>query len=114
MVELELLERREGTVALLDQLQAAALARAELVEPVARGRRVAQERARHEHDGHEREHRSEHEREGHAGAVAYRSARRRCSTASGQSATREPKTKRRPAAQIRLTSGFTSTLRSIV
>ena len=51
MVELELLQRRERPVALLDEIQPPPLRLAGLVEPVARRRRLAEERPRDEDDG---------------------------------------------------------------
>ncbi len=45
------------------------------------------------------------------GPGSVRAASRRCSRASGQSVITEPSRKMKPASQIRLTSGFTSTLR---
>src|ERR1700675_4695804 len=113
MVELELLHRGERAVALLDQLETAPLELAKLVEHIARWRRFPEKRARHEQHREHREHRGCDQPEGHAGMApaAYRSARRRCSTASGHIATSAPKTNRNPAAQIRLTSGFTSAFR---
>src|ERR1700726_2932507 len=83
-------------------------------ERIAHRRRPPQERpSDRDHDEH-REDAAEHEREGHTGTAAYRSASFRCSTASGHMATREPNTKTKPAAQTRLTSGFTSTFRASV
>jgi hypothetical protein len=70
MVELELLERCERTVAFLDELEPALLELARLVEPVACRRRLAQERARDEENCRESEPRPEHERKRHAGAAA--------------------------------------------
>src|SRR4029079_9729869 len=86
---------------------------ARLVEQVACRRRLAQERAGDEEHRQHGQHCGDDEAEGHAATApaAYRSARRRCSTASGHIGTSEPKTKRKPAAQIRLTSGFTSAFR---
>src|ERR1043165_6385759 len=102
MVELELLERDERPVALLDQLEPPCLELASLVERVARRRRVAQERPRDRDDGDEREQRAQRQAPRHTTAVAYRSARRRCSTASGHIATSEPKTKTKPQPNTRL------------
>ena len=66
MVELELLQRLERTVALLDELEAAALELARLFEHVARRGGLSQERACDiEHREH-REHRTGDEPKGHA------------------------------------------------
>ena len=71
--------------------------------------------ARRNSTRHDGEQRREDEREVQARtaapAVPYRSARRRSSRASGQSAITEPSTNTKPASQIRLTAGFTSTLK---
>src|SRR5580765_5240132 len=85
VVELELLQRGERAIPILDQLEAASLELVELVEPVAGRRRLAQERARDEDDRKHGEHGPESKRERHTAAApaAYRSASRRCSTASG-------------------------------
>src|SRR5512135_2323516 len=48
-----------------------------------------------------------------AAPAAYRAASRRCSTASGHIAISAPATKTKPATQIRLTSGFTKSFRSM-
>src|SRR5690349_15399053 len=111
MVEFQLLQRDQRAIAFLDKFETPPVELARLVQSIAIRCRLPQERPRDERDREQREHRAQHEREGHAEAVAYRSLRRRCSTASGHMATSEPKTNRKPAAQMRLTSGFTSALR---
>ena len=65
MVELELLECGERPVALLEQLDLQPVDRARLVEAVARGRGLAQERACDEHDDEGGEHGAEGECERH-------------------------------------------------
>src|SRR5205823_5855602 len=112
VVELELLQRCQRSVPLLREREPPALELARLVEGVARRRGLAQERPGDRDDDEHREHAAEHECERHTGMAAYRSASFRCSTASGHMATSEPKTKMKPAAQTRFTSGFTSTFRS--
>ena len=54
--------------------------------------------------------------DGHARTVApaYRSARRRSSLASGQSAINAPPTNTKPASQSKFTSGFCSAFRSML
>ena len=112
VVELELLEGGERTVALLDQLQpppSASVGASSLSSSVCGSRRngsatsstaaTAITAPRTTASG------------AHARAGASRVTRRRCSRASGHSVTSEPNTNRRPASQIRLTSGFTSTLK---
>ncbi len=113
MVELELLEGREGTIAHLRELELALLQLAGAVEPVVRRRRVTEIGQRYGDDAADRKQRSEHKGETHGSAgtpaAAYRVASRRCSRASGQSAIRDPSRKTNPASQIRFTSGFTKT-----
>ena len=109
MVELEILQRGERTVALLNQRGRAQVGLRRRVDPVITRIRLAQERQRDKEDGENRQHRSNRDR--HACAGAKRVARRRCSRASGQSAISEPITKMIAATQIKLTSGLTSTLK---
>ena len=110
------LQRLQRPVALLGEREPPlARPRPGVVEHVVGRRRLAQERPRDEQHEADGEHRRENEREGHARtaapAVPYRSARRRSSRASGQSAITEPSTNTKPASQIRFTTGFTSTLK---
>jgi len=65
VVEFEFLQRRECPIALLGQLEPPPLVGAELVQPVARRRRIAQERSRDEDDRNDGEQRGEHERPDH-------------------------------------------------
>ena len=107
VVELELLERRERVVALLDQEQD--LLGARVVDQLGLAAR-AQERQRHDHHRGDRDERPQDELD-HARASERRATRRRCSRASGHSAISDPPRKMNPATQIRLTSGFTNTLK---
>ena len=82
------------------------------VEPVVGRDGLAQERQRDEQHGACRHDDAEHERDDrHARAGASRVTSRRCSRASGHSATSEPSRNTKPATQIRLTSGLTSTFK---
>lgn len=110
MVELEVLQRGERTVALLDERGRAQVGIRRRADPVVARVRLAQKRQRDEEDGENRHNRSERDR--HACAGAKRVASLRCSRASGHSAISEPITKMIAATQIRLTSGFTSTLKN--
>ena len=65
MVELQLLQRAESLVALLQQREPPPVELPRLGEPVVDGRRVAEERPRDEQDGGHGEHGAEHEREHH-------------------------------------------------
>ena len=116
MVELELFQGGERPVALLCELEPPSLELAGLVQQVARGSRLADERPCDEDDRRDGQHRGERQRDVHTltASAAYRSASRRCSTASGHMATSEPKTNTKPAAQRTFTRGFTSTLRNTV
>ena len=58
--------RAASAVALLRELEPPALELAQLVEPVAHRRRLADERPCDERDRQQREQRGEHERDGHA------------------------------------------------
>ena len=113
MVELELLQRPERSVAHLRELELPLSELTRHVEPVVGGRRLAEVRQGDEDHAADREERSEYERQAHRSvatpAAAYRVASRRCSRASGHSAITEPSRKTKPASQIRLTSGFTKT-----
>lgn len=115
MVELEFLECRERSVPRLEQLETAPFALVEVVQAIRvglglseKGQRDGQD-ARHGQDGRE------HERCGQRVAGTPTSPARetslRCSRASGQSVMTEPRRKTRPATQMRLTSGFTKTLK---
>ena len=68
MVELELPQRVEGAVALLEEREATAVELVGLAQPVGSCARLAQERPRDEEDGGDGEQRGEHVR--HAGASA--------------------------------------------
>jgi len=113
MVELELLERRERAIALLEQLEMTELALAKVVERVGLGLGLAQERERNHDDAGDGERRGEHEsqRQRVAGrpTVEARPTRRRCSRRSGHRVITEPRRNTSPASQMRLTSGLTKT-----
>ena len=115
MVELELLQRRRGAVALLGQLQPPALGLVGLVEPVV-APRLAQEGQRDEDDTPRSRAprpsataRSVMAAPAPAPAVALDEAPL-LARASGQSATSAPSRKTSPASQIRFTSGLTKHL----
>ena len=111
VVELELLQRREGTVALLDQREPA-LVLGRRVEPVVRGRGSRRNGSATSSTRRDGESGAQNDCEcAHARAGASRVTSRRCSRASGHSATSEPSRNTMPASQIRLTSGLTSTLK---
>ena len=120
VVELELLQRRERPVALVQEAQAL------LLLGIRRDERVtaagAEERTGDVDDAGGREQRAKsqcerapsalpHYARATAPSPAKRAASRRCSRASGHMVTTEPSTKIRPESQIRLTSGFTITSR---
>jgi hypothetical protein len=107
VVELELLERRERVVALLDQEQD--LLGARIVDELGLAG-VAEERQRHDHHRRDGDEGAEDELD-HARASESRETRRRCSRASGHIAISDPPRKMNPAIQIRLTRGFTKTLK---
>ena len=110
MVELELLQRCQRAVALLDEREATLLGVVRRIEPIVGRDRLAQERQRdeHHHRGGEQDPDDDHDDAG-----ASRATSRRCSRASGHSATIDPNRNTIPAIQIRLTSGFTSTCTKI-
>src|SRR5262249_33689591 len=92
-----------------------ALGLARLVQTVARRHGLAQERPRDEEHRDDGEGRREGECPGHQATTApgsYRSASRRCSTASGHIAISAPPTNTNPASQLGLPSGFPSSFRS--
>lgn len=113
MVELQLLEGGQGTIARFDELQTASFVVVELVQAVGRRFRIPEKRQRNCHDTHHREQGGENqgERQRVAGTPISRvlSTSRRCSRASGHIAMSDPRRKTRPATQIRFTSGFTKT-----
>src|SRR5215471_3904740 len=115
MVELELLERGESTVALLEQLEAASFLVVELTEVVGLRLGLADEGQRDEDDAADGQSGREHECDERQVLVAgmptwyERVTSLRCSRASGQSVITEPSTNTMPATQIRLTRGFTKT-----
>ena len=113
VVELELLERRERAVALLDRARAAAprprsARRAVVVARPARAGTAARRAGRRPPRAATPSSQREPVMPGRVRAVR---TSRRCSRASGHSATAEPTRKTMPAIQIRFTSGLTSTLK---
>src|SRR5207245_4651702 len=110
VVELELFQRRERAVALLDELEMRLVAFGRGVEAVVLRGGLPQERQGDEHDDDRGERHTRSECEGrHARAGASLETSRRCSRASGQTATADPSRNTMPAIQIKLTSGLTST-----
>ena len=114
MVELELLEGGERSIAGFEQGEALLLVGVQIPERVRLGLGLAQERQRDENNAAHREQRREDERDGRqvvAGMpTSYeRATSRRCSRASGQSVIADPSTNTNPAIQMRFTSGFTNT-----
>ena len=107
MVELELLQRRERVVPLLDQEQDPLGSR--FVDQLGLTR-VANERQRHDHDRGDRDERAQDQLD-HARASERRATRRRCSRASGHIAISDPPRNTNPATQMKLTSGLTKTLK---
>ncbi len=105
MVEFQLLERGESTVALLEQREQPELVFPPRIETIVRDRRLAEERQRNHQDDCRGQDDPQDER--HAGTS--RDASRRCSRASGQSATAAPNRNTMPAIQMKFTSGFTRT-----
>jgi hypothetical protein len=107
VVELELLQRCERVVPLLDQQED--LLGAGVVDQFGLAA-VAEERQRHDEHRGDRDEPTQKELD-HARASERRDTSRRCSRASGHSAISDPPRKTNPAIQIRLTSGFTKTLK---
>ena len=114
MVELELLERRERTVARFEQLEPTLLV---LVEIVRARRTPARARVGTEARPRRRRRRRAPQRARERGSTCRRGGRPRgaratslrCSRRSGHSVISEPRRKTRPASQMRLTSGLTKT-----
>lgn len=110
VVELKLLQLRKDAIALLG-------GRGLYVGRKHRlgGRLLAEERKGDEDDDGGRQRGCEHELDAHVRATArvpsYRSASRRCSRASGQSAMTDPSRNSTPASQMRLTRGLTQAWR---
>ena len=113
VVELELPEGCERTIACLEQLEPTDLVLVEIVERVGLGLGLTQEReCDHDDAGHgERRSEDEGERQRVAGrpTVEARATSRRCSRRSGHSVITEPSRNTKPASQMRLTSGLTKT-----
>ena len=113
MLELELLERSERAISLLEELEPVPFRVVQIIERVRLGLGLANERERDGDDTRDRERRGEHERQGQrvAGMPTSdaRATSRRCSRRSGHSVMSEPRRKTSPASQMRLTSGFTKT-----
>ena len=114
VVELELLQRGERTVTLLEQAQTPLVSRVRDEDVVPSP--GPEERPGDVDDAGDREQGAESEGndlhvERYAGwaapSPAKRAASRRCSRASGHMTTTEPSTKIRPESQMRLTSGLT-------
>jgi hypothetical protein len=114
VVELDLLQGRQGPVAFFGERQPSLSELVRCCEPVVVRPRLAQKRPSDEDDARSGEQCADDEREGQirTAASAYRSASRRCSRASGQSAINDPPRKTSPANQIRFTSGFCRAFRS--
>lgn len=113
VVELELLQRRERTIPLLEELQPSTLRLVDLVQRVGVGLGLPEERESDEEHTDDRERRGEDERQrqrvaGTATSLA-RAMSRRCSRPSGQSVISDPRRKTSPAIQMRFTSGLTNT-----
>src|SRR5262249_61586714 len=89
VVELELLERGEGAIALVEEREPLLLLGRRRIEPVVDGTWLAQERKRDEHDRHDGDQRA-HDQGGHARASASLEISRRCSRASGPIAPPDP------------------------
>ena len=85
MVELELLERRQRTVAYFEELEPPALLVVELVEHIRLGLRLAEERQRDRDDAGDGERRGEHQCQGQrvAGSADRRTCARRAFAARG-------------------------------
>ena len=113
MVELELLERGEGPVAGLEQLEAAPFGLVELVKAIGLGFRLLEKGQRNGNDANDGDERSQHQRDRQRVAGTpislVRATSFRCSRASGQSAIADPRTNTKPAIQMRFTSGLTKT-----
>ena len=113
VVELELLQRRERAVALLEQREPPPLVVVELVERVRLGLGLPQEGKRDRDDARHGERGTEQQRQGQRVAgmptSEARATSRRCSRRSGHSVMREPTRKTSPASQMRFTSGLTKT-----
>ena len=107
VVELELLQRGEGVVARLEQREQLLVG---AVSISSGSPRVAEERQRHDQHRGDRDETAQDQRD-HARASESRATRRRCSRASGHIAISDPARKTNPASQMRLTSGFTKTLK---
>jgi hypothetical protein len=69
MVEFQLFQRRDRSISLLHEVEAPPFELPRLVEPIARRRRLAQKRARDEHDRDDGERAAEDERNCHATAA---------------------------------------------
>ena len=112
VIELELLQRGQRAISLLGECQPLGLPFGRSVEPVVFDLRLAEIRQAHDEHRRGRQRDGEDDRKcAHARAGERRRTSRRCSRASGQSATAAPNRKTTPAIQIRFTSGFTSTLK---
>ncbi len=110
VVEFKLSEPRERAIVLLGNRERSECALVRLIEFLRR-ELCAQERKGDEDDHRRSQKRARQQPPAHAvtgtGASPYRSARRRCSRASGQRAMSEPRMNTKPPIQMRLTSGLT-------
>ena len=113
MLELELLERPERAISLLEEPEPVPFRIVQIIEHVRLGLGLANERERNRDDARDRERRGKHQRQGQrvAGMPTSdaRATSRRCSRLSGHSVMSEPSRNTSPASQMRLTSGLTKT-----
>ena len=110
MVEFQLLQRGEHAVPFFHEPEPFLLLGPDGVEAIVGRDRLSQEGCGHEQHRPGGHGDAETDRDpGQARAGARRATSRRCSRASGHNAIADPSRKTKPAIQIRLTSGFTST-----